>query len=295
MLTIENTQLRVEIDEKGAQLSHVINKIGNFDYIWNGNEWPYHALIQFPTVGKLNVDKYNLNDKVYDMKENGFVSGYEWTVVDKGDDRVSLTFTENEETLKSYPYEFSLMVTFSLEGNQLNVQFLLKNNSKEKMPFSLGFAPAFNLPMTPDVTKLAFDDYRLSFMPEVQILTQLKLNENKLRTGEEIAIENAKNGQLGLSYNEFASGPLLISTPGLTEVKLNSDKSEHMISLGLEDFPQVAISTIAKEKAKFICIEPINGLPDLDNNKISNWNESSNKQFVEPENHIELGTKINFK
>ena len=295
MLTIENAQLRVEIDEKGAQLSHVINKMGNFDYIWNGSEWPYHAPIQFPAIGKSTDNKYSLNGRTYGMKENGFVSDYEWTVVDKGDERVSLTITENEETLKSYPFEFSLMVTYSLEANALHTKFLLKNNSQAKMPFSLGFAPAFNLPMIPDVTELVFSDYHLSFMPEVQILSQLKLDENKFRTGEESPVDNSKNGQLPLNYDEFSAGPIIISTPGLTEVKLNGENSNHFISLTLEDFPQIAVSTMAKEKAKFICLEPINGLPDLDNQELTDWNTSKNKQLIEPDSSLELGTVINFK
>ena len=295
MLTIENTQLRVEIDEKGAQLSHVINKIGNFDYMWNGSQWPYHAPIQFPAIGKLNKNKYSLNEKVYDMKENGFVSDFDWTVVDKGDDRVSLTITENENTLKSYPYKFSLMVTFGLEGDQLHIKFFLKNNSAERMPFSLGFAPAFNLPMMPDMTNLSFSDYYLSFMPKVQMLSQLKLDQDKLRTGEEILVNNSENGQLSLNYNEFINGPMIISTPGLTDVKLNSEKSDHSIALNLENFSHVALSTLANKEAKFICIELMNGLPDLNNNEITDWNLNENKQFIEPESHIELGTTIDFK
>ena len=33
------------------------------------------------------------------MKQHGFARDYPWTVVDKGDDRVSLTLTENEEKM----------------------------------------------------------------------------------------------------------------------------------------------------------------------------------------------------
>lgn len=39
MVTIENNQLKVEINEVGAQLTHVVDKATNADYIWNGSEW----------------------------------------------------------------------------------------------------------------------------------------------------------------------------------------------------------------------------------------------------------------
>lgn len=114
MLTIENNQLKVEINEVGAQLTHVVDKTTNADYIWNGSEWERHAPILFPAIGRSNDNKYILNGKTYEMKQHGFARDYPWTVVDKGDDRVSLTLTENEETLAVYPFHFSLMVTYTL-------------------------------------------------------------------------------------------------------------------------------------------------------------------------------------
>lgn len=47
MLAIENNQLKVEINEVGAQLTHVVDKTTNADYIWNGSEWERHAPILF--------------------------------------------------------------------------------------------------------------------------------------------------------------------------------------------------------------------------------------------------------
>ncbi len=50
MLAIENNQLKVEINEVGAQLTHVVDKTTNADYIWNGSEWERHAPILFPAI-----------------------------------------------------------------------------------------------------------------------------------------------------------------------------------------------------------------------------------------------------
>ena len=55
-----------------------------------------------------------------------------WTVVDKGDTRVSLTLIDTPESYKSFPYHFEVMTTYALEGNQVNI-------SNKELPFSLGF------------------------------------------------------------------------------------------------------------------------------------------------------------
>ena len=242
MLAIENNQLKVEINEVGAQLTHVVDKTTNADYIWNGSEWERHAPILFPVIGKSNDNKYILNGKIYEMKQHGFARDYPWTVVDKGDDRVSLTLTENEETLTVYPFHFSLMVTYTLEANQLKVEFLVKNNSEETMPFGLGFHPGFNVPIVGD--ELEFSDYEVSLSPEVTELTQFQIDPIPFRNGKVIPVPKAEKSTLPLSYSEFDDGLIIINNPGLTGIVLSSAKSDHQISLTLEDFPYVALWTM---------------------------------------------------
>ncbi|WP_422730470.1 hypothetical protein [Lentilactobacillus rapi] len=53
---IENNRFSAEIDEHGCQLTHLVNKQGNFDYIWNNDIWPKHAPILFPAIGRSNDD-----------------------------------------------------------------------------------------------------------------------------------------------------------------------------------------------------------------------------------------------
>ena len=294
MLTIENALLKVEIDEVGAQISHVIDKMENFDYIWNGSQWPYHAPIKFPIIGKLN-NQGQLQDKIDEINENGFAYDMKWTVVDKGDDRVSLTLTQSESTLEDYPYEFSLMVTYSLTGNQLQVDFYLKNTNSQAMPYSLGFAPTFNVPFIPDGTRLNFNNYELNFMPEVQTLSHLELTQEKFLTGKELPINDAIKSRLPLNYQEFKIGPILISNAGLTEVSLNSQNSEHQIQLTLEDFPYLAVSTLGEQETQFISIELMNGLPALSNQTHNEENNLKQHQVLPPDQEAKLTTNITFK
>lgn len=278
MISIENNQLKVDIDEKGAQITHAIDKINNFDFIWNGNEWLEHAPIIFPAVGRLNEDKYHLNGKYYNMKENGFAGDYPWTVVDKGDDRVSLTLTENDETLKCYPFEFSLMVTYSLVGNQVQVRFLITNHSAQDMSYALGILPGFNLPIDGD--QLKFEDYQIELLPKVQQLTSLELSSSGLRTGKAVPVAVNKNGNLDLSYKKFENGSVLLENLGLTSVRIFSEKSNHQITIDLGEFKYLSLGTKAEKMANFISIGLLTSLPAQKNQNSEKLDANEQKTYT---------------
>lgn len=132
MQTIENSLLQVSVDENGAQLAHVISKQGDFDYFDN-EEKQEKAVAVF---------------KAADNDENLALT-LPWTVVDKGDARVSLTLIDTANSYKKFPYHFEIMLTYSIEANQMKIAFHLKNNSNKEMPFSLDY----NLPLSSNVAE----------------------------------------------------------------------------------------------------------------------------------------------
>ena len=293
MLTIENSQLKVEINELGAQITHVIDKSSNFDCIWNGSEWEQHAPVLFPAVGKSNGNQCVIDGKKYSIMPNGFANDYPWTVVDKGDDRASLILTHNDETLKYYPFKFSLMVTYLLVANQLQVSFHLTNSSEKEMPYALGIMPTFSVPLEGE--KLDFDDYELRFMPEIPDLTQFNLDKEGLRSEESVAIAGVNNGVLPLQKAVFDYGHILINNPGLTAINLTSSKTEveHAITVTLEGFGGVDIWK-SSETNKFLAIAPINGFPDI-LGKTSTWGEKLGNKNLAPDASVDFKTSITFQ
>lgn len=122
MQTIDNSLLQVSVDENGAKMVHLVSINDNYDYLGeNGTE--EGMAIAFPVLDQ----------------GNNWASKLPWTVVDKGDTRVSLTLIDTPESYKSFPYHFEVMTTYALEGNQLKISFYLKNSSHKELPFSLGF------------------------------------------------------------------------------------------------------------------------------------------------------------
>lgn len=268
MISIENNLLQVEINELGAEVTHIIKKDENFDFIWNGAAWSRHAPILFPSIGKSNEDQYSYNGKIYPMKQHGFARDYPWTVVDKGDDHVRLTLVQNEETLTMFPFEFELSVDYQLKDNNLVTTFEVVNNSETTMPFALGSHPGFNVPMNGD--QLTFDDYEISLSPEVVQIKQFEINPAPFRTGEVVDLTASTGATIPLHHKTFDDGLIIIENQGLTSIKLGSPQSEHSVTISLEDFPYVTLWTLESQEAPFLCIEPFAGLPDI-KGEIGDW------------------------
>lgn len=122
MQTIDNSLFQVSVDENGARMAHLVSEADNYDYLGE-KETEESMAIAFPVIDQ----------------DNNWASKLPWTVVDKGDTRVSLTLIDTPESYKSFPYHFEVMTTYALEGNQVKVSFYLKNSSHKELPFSLGF------------------------------------------------------------------------------------------------------------------------------------------------------------
>ena len=50
-------------------------------------------------------------------------------------------FLSNEETKEVYPFEFELVITYTLEKNMLHVKWEVKNPGNETMYFTIGGPP----------------------------------------------------------------------------------------------------------------------------------------------------------
>lgn len=264
MITIENKYLSISIKKKGAELAKVFNKVEAFDYLWTGDSqyWGRHAPVLFPIIGKLNDDAYTIDQKEYTMTQHGFARDFDFELVNQSDIQAQFCLTANEETKKMYPFEFKLMITYVLDGKNLAVQYDVENLSEiNKMPFSLGAHPGFNVPLN---DKGAFSDYNLTFEPALNNPIQvLEIDDGPFPfiTGNNKDLALAKDNVLALDYPTFNDG-LLIIDETVNSVTLSSSVSKNSITLEVSDFPYLTLWTVENKQAPFLCIEPFYGLPD---------------------------------
>lgn len=102
--------------------------------------------ILFPICGQLINDEYELNGQVYKMNNHGIARNHPWKVVNislEEELSISLSFESNEETKKSYPFEFQLIFKYVLSEKGLSIHQEYINKSGTDMPLHPGFHPYF--------------------------------------------------------------------------------------------------------------------------------------------------------
>ena len=280
MQIIENKEFRAEIDEHGAQLTHLYNKKGGFDYIWNGKEWGKHAPVLFPAIGRSNKDEYILNGQTYSMPQHGFVADEDFTVSSHEPNILTLSLRANDRTKEMYPFDFELKITFTLLSTGLSLIFNVINHSSETMPFSLGSHPAFNVPIN-GIGKV--DDYRVDLVGAQDSLNvdEIIKTPAPYRTGKQESLTNSNGSFLHLNYETFKPGLRIVTNSGIKSVRLFSPLTSHQIQLDITQFNNICLWTKEDEDCSFLCIEPFNGLPDVLGEPID-WKDKEGNLFLKP-------------
>lgn len=149
MQTIESSVLRIVIAEKGAKLVHFVSQSSQTDYFKDSAS---QKMLEVTFTGA-------------DQEEN-WAELLSWTIVDKGDSRISLALIDNNSSYKKFPYHFEVILTYAVEGNRVDTKFYLKNNSHKDMPFSLNFSlpliKSWSISENANQIDLTKDDAKLS-------------------------------------------------------------------------------------------------------------------------------------
>ena len=223
----------------------------------------------FPIVGRLKNDSYTFNSKTYHLARHGFARNMEFSFDKKSDSQVIFELNESEETKTNYPFDFKLLVAYTLLDNELVIEYFVRNQSDEVIPFSIGAHPAFAI-------SDKFENYSLQFNAADTFETHHL--ENESFNGKTTLVET-KNNAISLNYNLFEKDALVFKQLKSNEVVLkNKDKS--ILKVNFDHFPYLGIWT--KENAPFLCIEPWCGLAD-------HANHNGNLEEKEGMNHLPAG------
>ncbi len=102
--------------------------------------------VLFPICGDLPNNKFFLNHNEYFLKQHGFARDLSWKLdVLEDQSGVILSLKNNDLTLASYPFEFTLEMEVRLKVNKLDILSRVINNSTDLMPFSFGLHPYFSI------------------------------------------------------------------------------------------------------------------------------------------------------
>lgn len=257
---IENDKLAVRVDSYGAEVKSVLSKETLREYMWYGSPkyWGRTSPVLFPFVGGVKDKKYNWKGTEYPMSQHGFARDMEFDLVDKTDSSISFILKSTPETIKKYPFEFELTITYELVDNELSVGWHVYNPATEKMYFSIGAHPAFLCPIHGEGTKAG---YKLYFDGVEEIHHHGNDLASGLSTLDEDLILELENGVSTITNEYFDRCTYIIEGNQTGRVALLEPDNKKIVEV-VFDTPLFAIWSPEGKNAPFLCIEPWYGRAD---------------------------------
>lgn len=260
MLRLNNDDLTVEINEKGAQ-PHSICYQGR-EYLWQGDpaSWKRQAPVLFPFVGRLKNDEYQYHGQTYHQTQHGFARDEMFQVMKQTANAVVLKLQDNEQTLQAYPFHFDLTIHYQLVNGALKVSYVVHNRSQdETMIYSIGAHPGFNVPL---IRQQSFTDQEVRVQPATTY-SRIKLVApgpfNDLHHPQTIDLSQP----LKLTHQMFDEDAVIIETHQKPVVVSVSDlDNRHGIKVQTVDNKFIGIWSPYPAKANLVCIEPWWGIAD---------------------------------
>lgn len=246
--TAENELFSLGVKEMGAELTSLKSKKTGKEYIWCGNTdiWYGQSPILFPIIGRLLDDKYRLDGKEYTMPKHGIVRKRPFKLYEKGEGSLTFLISDDEETLKEYPYHFDLFVRFELTDKGLKVTHTVVNKNEGDMYYSFGAHPGFNCKIGDT----------LRFENSESLRTERIDHESILIDETFPVIENSD--EIEITESIFNDDALILS--GYTS-KCVSLVSEGKKVLDFY-FDSPVLGIWAKPGAPYVCLEPWWGIND---------------------------------
>ncbi|MBC7653044.1 MAG: aldose 1-epimerase family protein [Oligoflexus sp.] len=259
MIVLENEELKVTINPKGAEIISLIDKSDHTEYIWSGspNIWGYNAPHLFPIVGALKDNTLMVDDEKYHLNRHGFARTSMFRKIEAAPQQAIFEIRYDDEFLKVYPYKFEFQVIYFLKGRTLETLYKVINMDDKTVYFSVGAHPAFNVPL---VKGENFEDYSIEFQYDDKLIAH-QISEDGLFNGITTEIPTVKQ-ELKLTKALFDQDALVFKDIKSRVVTLKSKFSTKTIKVEFPHFNYLGLWT--KAEAPFICIVPWLGCSDTE-------------------------------
>ena len=250
---LSNSQLQIKTSSLGAELQSLFSVAMQHELLWQADPkyWARHAPVLFPIVGKLANDKLKVGDQLFPMGQHGFARDSEFIVISQLKNSITFQLSSSPQTLKHFPFDFQLIVEYTLLDDTLLTTYTVVNPATTVLPFSLGAHPAFNWPLVEGVDK---KQHKIILNKEENgLISQL---ENGLITHDDIP-SPVNNKILLLDDSLFENDALIFKNIKSKSIRYEAEQHNGVkttIELLFEDFNDLGIWT--KPGAGFICLEP---------------------------------------
>lgn len=280
-LTLDNGIIRAEISSHGAELKSVLKN--DREYMWCADPayWGRTSPVLFPIVGGLKDKRYIFDGKEYPMGQHGFARDCDFELTYSDESSVIYTLSSTADTKNKYPFDFRLEIGYKLDGSSIIISWRVINTGSNKMFFSIGAHPAFNL--KDGANYFGFDT-------DLSIQYKLLGGGGLLDKYTEYTLEN--NGGAEIVKGMFDKDALVVENNQAHEVSLMDSNMQPYVKVSF-DAPLFGLWSPAGKNAPFVCIEPWYGRCDGDDFNGS-LEERDYCMMLEPEKEFYAEYSIEF-
>lgn len=255
-IEIGSPALTAAINPLGAELSS-LRDAGGRELMTDADPafWAGRAPLLFPVVGRLVGDRYRLDGTEYAMPKHGFARRQPFEVVECSATEVTLRLSDSEETRALYPFAFGLVARFAIEDASLMIEVTIINTGVDLMPASFGFHPALAWPLPFGEPREA---HRISFRAAQPRPLRAITPEGQIAPGLR-ASPLTHDRHLALADDLFVDDALVWDPVEGDSVTYGASKGPKLEVA----FPGAdALGIWTRPGARFVCIEPWNGVAD---------------------------------
>lgn len=257
-MKLENEKLCVEIAELGAELTRIYDKEKKTDVLWEADPvyWKRHSPVLFPNVGKTYRNVMLINGSKYPTGQHGFARDSLFRCVGEKADSASFLLSSSEESKEVYPFDFELLITYTLEGSTLRVEWEVRNPGDEDMYFTIGGHPAFRFAGRAEKKT----DYVLKF-PGKSSLDYILIDPAEAAADPDKVYKLDLVGECcPVTEEMFEKDALIFDGGQIEEVWLCHKDGTPYVGIKSEGFPNFGIWSV--KDAPFVCLEPWMGRCD---------------------------------
>ena len=215
------------------------------EYIWTRrpnfsecNRPRFGVPVLFPSCGNPDGGVHLFDGKAYPMECHGFADLCAWEVESVGPDGLTLILESTPLTKFLYPFDFTLLVNYDLNGTTASISMTVINEGDVPMPFSFGYHPYF---IASALENVDFD---------IKCAT---CSENA--KGEQPAAPKT----ITLTRKEGSADSIRLMTGVKSPMRLTDSGSGHTVEVAFDESVFTNGVLWQQDAETFVCMEPWNG------------------------------------
>lgn len=249
---IVSAGISATIKPEGAELTSLRGADG-VELLWQaGPQWPRHAPLLFPIVGRLTGDTLRHDGRDHRLTQHGFArdSLFDWVARDPAG--AHLRLSDSAATRALFPFAFMLDQVYAVEDATLSVTTIVANPGDVALPCGIGAHPAFAWPLAVGVPQ---DAHHLEFSDEEAEFART-LTGGLLDGAVKLPFDGKS---LPLSPELFAADALVLPDVASRSVRFVATASDggraRALTVAWEGYRDLGLWS-KPDGAPFLCIEP---------------------------------------